>query len=175
MIDVASLGQFDAIVVGIRAYNTVPELAFRQELLMEYVKNGGTMLVQYNTNRRLVTDQLAPYSLQLSRDRVTDEQSPVEFLAPDHGVLNYPNTISKQDFEGWVQERGLYFPDQWDERFTAILGMNDKNAPQSNGSLLVAQYGKGHYIYTGLSFFRELPAGVPGAFRLFANLLSIGK
>jgi LmbE family N-acetylglucosaminyl deacetylase len=175
MIDASSLKQFDAIVVGIRAYNTVPELAFRQELLMEYVKNGGTMLVQYNTNRRLVTDQLAPYSLQLSRDRVTDEHSPVEFLVPDHAVLNYPNTITKQDFEGWVQERGLYFPDQWDERFTAVLGMNDKNAPQSNGSLLVAQYGKGHYIYTGLSFFRELPAGVLGAFRLFANLLSIGK
>ena len=170
-----NLKQYDAIVVGIRAYNTVPELSFRQPVLMNYVENGGTLILQYNTNRRLVTNELAPFSLTLSRDRVTDEFSEVEILNPDHPILNTPNIITQVDFEGWVQERGLYFPNEWAEEFTPILGMHDINYPQTNGALLVANYGKGYYIYTGLSFFRELPAGVPGAYRLFANLLSIGK
>ena len=165
----------DAIVVGIRAYNTVPELAFKQEVLMDYVKNGGVMVVQYNTNRRLVTENLAPYHLQLSRDRVTDENSKVTILAPEHPVLNSPNKISQADFSGWVQERGLYFPNEWDDHFTPILAMNDENYPETKGSLLVAPHGKGYYVYTGLSFFRELPAGVSGAYRLFANLLSLGN
>ena len=169
------LQEFDAIVVGIRAYNTVPELAFKQTKLNQYVENGGTLLLQYNTRHRLVTKDLAPYSIELSRDRVTDEFSEVKLLAPKHTVLNSPNKITQADFEGWVQERGLYFPDKWAKEFTPILGMHDKNYPQTKGSLLVAQYGKGYYIYTGLSFFRELPAGVSGAYRLFANLLSIGK
>jgi hypothetical protein len=169
------LQQYDAIVVGIRAYNTVPDLTFKQKELNSYVENGGTLILQYNTNHRLVTKDLAPYSLELSRDRVTDEFSEVKFLTPKHTVLNSPNKITQEDFKGWVQERGLYFPDNWAEEFTPILGMNDKNQKQTNGSLLVAQYGKGYYIYTGLSFFRELPAGVSGAYRLFANLLSIGK
>jgi len=167
--------QYDAIVVGIRAYNTVPELAFKQKELNNYVEQGGTLILQYNTNHRLVTKELAPYPLTLSRDRVTDEFSEVQILAPNHKVLNSPNKITLSDFEGWVQERGLYFPDNWSEEFTPILGMNDTNYPQTKGALLVAQYGKGYYIYTGLSFFRELPAGVSGAYRLFANLLSIGK
>lgn len=170
-----NLQQYDAIVIGIRAYNTVPELAFVQTYLNNYVKNGGTLVVQYNTNHALVTEDLAPYSLTLSRDRVTDEFSEVKFLAPKHPVLNYPNEITQKDFEGWVQERGLYFPNKWAKEFTPILGMHDKGESQTKGSLLVAKHGKGHYIYTGLSFFRELPAGVPGAYRLFANLLSIGK
>ncbi len=123
----------------------------------------------------MVTNDIAPFPITLSRERVTDEFSEVTILAPDHEVLNNPNKITQNDFEGWVQERGLYFPSEWDDSFTPILGMNDKDYPQSNGSLLVAPYGKGHYIYTGLSFFRELPAGVPGAYRLFANLLSVGK
>ena len=170
-----NLKKYDAIVVGIRAYNTVPELSFRQPVLMNYVENGGTLILQYNTNRRLVTNELAPFSLTLSRDRVTDEFSEVEILNPYHPILNTPNIITQVDFEGWVQERGLYFPNEWAEEFTPILGMHDINYPQTKGSLLVANYGKGYYIYTGLSFFRELPAGVPGAYRLFANLLSIGK
>ncbi len=165
----------DAIVVGIRAYNTIPELSFKQEILMEFVYNGGVMLVQYNTNRRLVTDKLAPYPIELSRDRVTDENSEVKILAPDHPALSTPNKISQADFRGWVQERGLYFPNNWDDAFTPILGMNDKNYPETKGSLLVAKYGSGYYVYTGLSFFRELPAGVSGAYRLFANLLSLGN
>jgi len=174
-INTATLAKYDAIVVGIRAYNTVPALAFKQTELNQYVENGGTLILQYNTSRRLVTEDLAPFPLTLSRDRVTDEFSAVEFLAPQHEVLNSPNKITQTDFENWVQERGLYFPNEWDDKFTPILGMHDKESPQTKGSLLVAEHGKGHYIYTGLSFFRELPAGVPGAYRLFANLLSIGK
>ena len=166
---------FDAIVIGIRAYNTVPELVFKQNLLMDYVKNGGVVVVQYNKSFGLVTTDLAPYSLQISRDRVTDENSAVRILAHDHPVLNSPNKITNADFKGWIQERGLYFPNSWDDAFTPILSMNDKGNPETQGSLLVANYGKGYYVYTGLSFFRELPAGVAGAYRLFANLLSLGK
>lgn len=170
-----NLQPYDAIVIGIRAYNTVPELAFKQSILNEYVNQGGTLVAQYNTSRGLVTTDLAPYPLQLSRDRVTDEFSPVSFLAPKHPVLNVPNTITQKDFDGWVQERGLYFPNQWDDAYTPILGMNDKDQAMTKGSLLVASYGKGHFVYTGLSFFRELPVGVPGAYRLFANILSLGN
>ncbi len=170
-----NLQDFDAIVLGIRAYNTVPELAFAQPILNKYVENGGTLIVQYNTNHALVTENIAPYSLKLSRDRVTDEFSDVKFLAPEDPLLNTPNKITQKDFEGWVQERGLYFPNEWAKQFTPILGMHDKGEPETKGSLLVAKYGKGYYIYTGLSFFRELPAGVPGAYRLFANMLSIGQ
>ncbi len=174
-ISAENLQNFDAIVVGIRAYNTVPELAFAQPALNKYVENGGTLIVQYNTSRGLVTENLAPYELKLSRDRVTDEFSEVKILAPENPVLNTPNKITQKDFEGWVQERGLYFPDEWAKEFTPILGMRDKGEKMTKGSLLVAKYGKGYYIYTGLSFFRELLAGVPGAYRLFANMLSIGK
>jgi len=163
------------VVIGIRAYNTKQELAYKQQVLFNYVENGGTMVVQYNTNRGLKTENLAPFPLQLSRDRVTDEFSKVEFLAKNHPVLNTPNKITQQDFEGWVQERGLYFPDEWDSEFTPILGMNDNGENQTKGSLLIANYGKGHYVYTGLSFFREFPAGVSGAYKLFANILSLGK
>ena len=170
-----SLQQFDAIVVGIRAYNTIPELEFKQSVLNDYVKDGGTLLLQYNTSHRLVTEDIAPFPLKLSRDRVTDEFSEVKLLEPKHPVLNQPNKITQNDFDGWVQERGLYFPGEWSSDFTPILGMNDKGAELTKGSLLVAKHGKGYYIYTGLSFFRELPAGVPGAYRLFANLLSVGK
>ena len=166
-----TLGGFDAVVVGIRAYNTKKELQFKQKYLLEYVKNGGNVIVQYNTNRGV--DVQAPYTLQLSRDRVTDEYAKVTMLAKNHGVLNYPNKISDSDFDGWVQERGLYFPNEWSAEYEPILAMNDKGETAKKGSLLVAKYGKGNYIYTGLSFFRELPAGVPGAYKLFANLLSL--
>lgn len=174
-ITTAKLQDFDAVVIGIRAYNTQDELAFKQETFFDYVKNGGTMVVQYNKHRGLITENIAPYPLRLSYDRVTDEFSKVNFLAKDHPVLNTPNKITKKDFEGWVQERGLYFPDEWSEEFTPILGMKDEGEKELKGSLLVANYGKGHYVYTGLSFFREFPAGVSGAYKLFANLLSLGK
>ena len=133
------------------------------------------MIVQYNTNSKLQVDDLAPFDLKLSRDRVTDENAEVHFLNPEHPVLNYPNKITEKDFEGWTQERGLYFPNEWSADFTPILSMNDKDETPKEGSLLVAKYGKGYFIYTGLSFFREFPAGVAGAYRLFTNMLSIGK
>ena len=167
------LEKFDAVVVGIRAYNTVDELKNKQEELLTYVKDGGNLILQYNTSQRFQLPNLAPYLINLSRGRVTDENAPVHFLAPEHPVLNEPNKINQKDFEGWVQERGLYFPEAWGPEFTPILSMNDPGEEPLHGSLLVAPYGKGNYIYTGLSFFRELPAGVPGAFKLFANLVSM--
>ncbi len=170
-----NLSRFDAIVVGIRAYNVVDELKFKQKLLLNFVEQGGNMIVQYNTNRGIKVTNIAPYNLKLSRDRVTDENAEVRFLAPQHSLLNFPNKITQQDFEGWTQERGLYFPNEWSQEFTPILSMNDKGETAKDGSLLVAKYGKGYYIYSGLSFFREFPEGVSGAYRLFANMLSIGK
>ena len=176
-IDAETLEKYDAVVVGIRAYNTVDELKFKQKYILDYVKNGGNVIVQYNTNRRITVDpsELAPYNLQLSRDRVTDENAAVEIIAKDHSIVNFPNKIEQKDFDGWVQERGLYFPNDWAPEFTPILSMNDKGETSKKGSLLVAKYGKGNYIYTGLSFFRELPAGVPGAYKLFTNMISLGK
>ena len=169
------LSAFDAVVVGIRAYNIVEALKFKQEILFDFVDKGGNMVVQYNTNRGIKVDNIAPFDLQLSRDRVTDENAEVTLLAPNHELLNFPNKITTKDFEGWTQERGLYFPDQWSSDFTPILSMHDKDETAKTGSLLVAKHGKGYYIYTGLSFFREFPVGVSGAYRLFANMLSIGK
>lgn len=174
----ANLEGFDAIVTGIRAYNVLEEeMRNKQQFLIDYVAHGGTLVVQYNTagRRGLNIPNLAPYKLNLSRTRVTNENSPVTLLAPDHPVLNYPNKIGADDFKGWVQERGLYFPGEWGEEFTPVLSMNDPGEAPANGSLLVAPYGKGYYAYTGLSFFRELPAGVPGAYKIFANILSLGK
>ena len=164
---------FDVVITGIRAYNTDKTLVFKQDILFEFVKEGKTMLVQYNTTDELVTKNIAPFPLKISRDRVTEENAEVRFLAPQHGVLNYPNKISSKDFEGWKQEQGLYYPSEWDVAFTSILSSNDQGETPKNGVLLIAKYGKGHYIYTGLSFFRELPEGVSGAFRLMANLISI--
>ena len=169
--------EFDAVVLGIRAYNVHDVLKIKQPILMDYVKNGGTMIVQYNTAGRWdrAYKEIAPFPLSLSRDRVTDENSKVEILEPEHPLMSYPNQIQMADFEGWVQERGLYFPREWDTAFTAPLSMQDEGYDATKGSLLAAPFGEGHYIYTGLSFFRELPAGVSGAYKLFANMLSIGK
>ena len=172
-IDNKNLHKFDAVVLGIRAYNVVKELKFKQKFLLEYVEKGGNMIVQYNTNRNV--DVAAPFTLNLSRDRVTDEFAEVRVLEKNHELLNFPNKITNKDFKGWVQERGLYFPNTWSNEYTPILSMNDKGETAKKGSLLIAKYGKGNYIYTGLSFFRELPAGVSGAYKLFANMLSVGK
>ncbi|MBT8310564.1 MAG: PIG-L family deacetylase [Flavobacteriaceae bacterium] len=170
-----TLSRFDAIVVGIRAYNIVDQLKYKQKVLFDFVDKGGNMIVQYNTSRRLKVDELAPYPLKLGRDRVTDEFAEVRFINPEHELMNFPNKITQDDFKGWTQERGLYFPSEWSDEFKPILSINDKGETPKEGSLLVAKHGDGHYIYTGLSFFREFPAGVPGAYRLFANMLSIGK
>ncbi|MCK6617947.1 MAG: PIG-L family deacetylase [Cyclobacteriaceae bacterium] len=170
-----NLKRVDAVVLGVRAINTNERIRYIMPTLLEYVAQGGTIVVQYNTSTDLETDKYSPYPLTISRDRVTEEDAEVRILKPDHPVLNYPNKITARDFDGWVQERGLYFPNKWDERYEAILSMNDKGEEPKNGSLLVATYGNGYYVYTGLSFFRELPEGVPGAYRLFANLVSLGK
>lgn len=168
------LKNYDAIVLGIRAFNTVGWLKYKNKELFEYVKNGGTLISQYNTSHSLVTEEIAPYPLVLSRDRITVEESPVKIIAPDHRLMNYPNKITEKDFEDWVQERGLYFPGEWSEEFTPVFESNDPGEDPAKGGLLVAKYGEGYYIYSGYSWFRELPAGVPGAYRIFTNMLSIG-
>ncbi len=176
-IEEGSLDKYDGIVLGIRAYNVIEELQFKQPYLLEYVKKGGNMIVQYNTANRWRSQfaNIAPYPLTISRDRVTDEKAKVRILAKEHELVRFPNEIGPEDFDGWVQERGLYFPSEWSQEFTPILTMNDEGETPKQGSLLVAPYGNGYYIYTGLSFFRELPAGVTGAYKLFANMLSLGK
>jgi len=170
-----NLKRMDAVVLGVRALNTNPRIRYFMSTLLDYVKTGGTLVVQYNTNGELETEAFAPFPLALSRDRVTEEDAAVRVLAPQSPLLTTPNTITAKDFEGWVQERGLYYPKTWDSQYTPLLSMNDKGETPKDGSLLVAHYGEGYYIYTGLSFFRELPEGVPGAYKLFANLVSAGK
>ncbi|MDV3307617.1 MAG: PIG-L family deacetylase [Cyclobacteriaceae bacterium] len=170
-----TLARLDAVVVGVRALSTRDGIERIMSQVLKYVEGGGTAIVQYNNDTRLDYKMFAPYPLKLSRERVSEEDAEVRILVPDHPALNTPNKITARDFEGWVQERGLYFPSSWDQRYSALLSMNDKNEPPRDGSLLVASYGKGYYVYTGLSFFRELPEGVPGAYRLFANLVSLGK
>ncbi len=172
-ITAAKLAGYDAVVLGIRAYNTLDWLPGVNDQLLDYVKAGGTMVVQYNTNRGVDMNKFAPFPLSLSRDRVTVEQADMKFVDAKSNVLTLPNELSAADFEGWVQERGLYFPNQWDAAYKPIFEVADPGEEASKGSLLVAEYGKGHYVYTGLSFFRELPAGVPGAYRLFVNLLEL--
>ena len=169
------LKEFDAVVLGIRAYNTHKSLRFAQPELEAYVRAGGTLIVQYNTSMDLAADKLTPLPFKISRARVTDERAEVRIEQPGHKALNRPNRITAADFEGWVQERGLYFPTDWHTDYAAPLSMNDPDEAPSSGVLLIAQIGKGHYVYTGLSFFRQLPAGVPGAARLFANLLALSK
>lgn len=170
----ANLAKMDAVVLGVRAFNTNERLRFIMPELLDYVKRGGVLVVQYNTNFDLGSIY-SPYPLKISRDRVAEEDAEVRILKPDHPALNFPNKITQADFDGWVQERGLYFPDTWDKNFEALLSMNDKGEKPKDGSLLIAKYGEGYYVYTGLSFFRELPEGVPGAYKLFANLVSLGK
>jgi LmbE family N-acetylglucosaminyl deacetylase len=165
----------DAVVVGVRAFNVRNNIGMALPTLFSYIKNGGTVVAQYNVAEKLKANEIAPYELHLSRDRVTDEKAKVTILDPESPVLNTPNKITSADFDGWVQERGLYFPNKWDEHFTPIIAINDPGEAPMKGSLLVAQYGKGYFVYTGLSLFRQLPAGVPGAYRLLANLISLGK
>lgn len=168
------LAGLDAMVLGVRAYNTLDGLKARQPALFDYVKSGGTLLIQYTTTQGMKVEQVAPLPLKISRDRVSEEQAEVRFLLPQHPALVSPNRITAADFGGWVQERGLYFANEWDKGFEAVLSSNDTGEPPRDGGLLVAKYGQGHVVYTGYSFFRQIPAGVPGAYRLFANLLALG-
>jgi LmbE family N-acetylglucosaminyl deacetylase len=169
------LSQYQTIVVGIRAYDTQKDLAANNKKLLDFVFSGGTLVTQYETG---VADfnkgKFTPYPAQLSRIRVSVEEAPVEIVAQEDGIFHYPNQITEHDFDGWVQERGLYFMDQWDSNFKPLLASHDPGESPQKGGLLRAQYGKGTYIYTGYAFFRQLPAGVPGAIRLYVNLLSAG-
>jgi hypothetical protein len=144
-------------------------------MILNYVEQGGTYIVQYQVLERGQTDNLGPLPLTVSRNRVTDEYAEMKFKDPRHPLLNSPNTITVKDFEGWVQERGLYFASAWDPKYETVFSCADPNEQPQEGSLLYAKIGKGTYIFTGLSFFRQLPAGVEGAYRLFANLVSAGK
>jgi LmbE family N-acetylglucosaminyl deacetylase len=176
-INTENLVSFDAIVSGIRAYNVHEWLNSKYDILMRYIEEGGTYIVQYNTNNFIssVSSKLGPYPFTISRTRVTDEKAAVRILQPDHRIFHFPNEITPTDFEEWVQERSIYQAEKADNRYDRLLSMNDKGDQASDGSLLVASYGKGHFVYTGLVFFRQLPAGVPGAFRLMANLLALSE
>lgn len=169
------LTQFDAIVTGVRAYNTNDKLQLQYKKLMNYVKNGGNLIVQYNTNNRISTipQNIGPYPFVITRDRVTDEKATVTFTQPNHPALNFPNKITEADFANWVQERGIYYATDSLKKYDMILSMKDPNEKPNEGSLLIAPYGQGNFVYTGLAFFRQLPAGVPGAYRFFANLISL--
>ena len=173
-ITLSNLRKTDAVIFGIRALNTNTRLRYFMSDVLSYAKEGGTVIMQYNTNGGLQFENFSPYDLTIGRDRVTDEDSEVRILKPEHKVFNYPNKITSGDFTNWVQERGLYFPSTWGKEFEAILSMNDPKESPKDGSLLIAPYGEGYFVYTGLSFFRQLPAGVPGAYKLFANIISLG-
>ncbi len=175
MLESNNLSQYDAIITGIRAYNTRERLKFTQPKLLEYVKSGGTLIVQYNVASGLVTQEIGPYSFRISQDRITDEEAKINFVDPNNKILNFPNKISDKDFNGWVQERGLYFADQWDDKYKTIFSGYDKSEKELFGSTLFTSYGNGVFIYTGLSWFRQLPAGVAGAYRIFANMIASGK
>jgi hypothetical protein len=167
------LSRYGTIVLGIRAYDTQKDVADNNKKLLDYVFAGGTLIVQYNASAAdFNKGNFTPYHAQISRARVTVEEAPVEILAPGDGVFHFPNEITARDFDGWVQERGLYFMDQWASAFTPLLSCHDPGEPEQKGGLLRAKYGKGTYIYTGYAFFRQLPAGVPGAIRLYVNLLA---
>jgi hypothetical protein len=171
------LKDFDAIISGVRAYNTNEWLNKYYEKLMKYVEAGGNLIVQYNTSNQIgpVRSKIGPYNFTISRNRITDENASVDFLTPAHPVLNYPNKITGEDFKGWVQERSIYHATDLDKKFEAILRMNDPGEKPEEGSLVIASYGKGFFTYTGLVFFRELPAGVPGAYRLLSNLIALNQ
>jgi LmbE family N-acetylglucosaminyl deacetylase len=172
----ATLKTLDAVITGVRAYNVQPYLVDKYEILMDYVAQGGNLIVQYNTNSfvgPIRAGRIGPYPFVISRNRVTDETAKVTFLKPEHPVLNFPNKITDGDFNDWVQERGIYFADQLDPKYETVLAMNDPSEPEQKGSLIIADHGKGKFVYTGLVFFRQLPAGVPGAYRLLANIIAL--
>ena len=169
----ADLYGYKAIICGIRAFNTRKELAGQQKRLIDYVENGGTWIVQHNTRFGFQVKQIGPYPFSVTgRDRISEEDAPLKMLIPEHPVFNYPNVITQKDFDNWVQERGLYFADSWEGKLYPLLAGHDANEPDKLGGLLYARYGKGVFIFTALSWFRQLPAGVPGAARLFVNLIS---
>lgn len=171
-----NLAKFETVILGIRAYNTIPELKLKSKILNNYVENGGTVIVQYITSgfrSNLDLSEFAPYPLKIGRERVTDESAKVSFVNKTHQVLLYPNKITEKDFGNWVQERGLYFASEWSKEFEPIFSMNDQNESPKEGSLLITKHGKGHFVYTGISFFRQIPNGTDGAYRLLVNLIEL--
>lgn len=177
MLSKEDLSKYQAIVTGVRAYNTNERLQIHYNKLMNYIQNGGNLIVQYNTNNRIgpVGTKVGPYPFTISRDRVTDDNAEVRFINPKHPVLHFPNEITSQDFNDWVQERGIYFASDIDKNYETIFSMNDPKEKASEGSLIIGKYGKGNFVYSGLVFFRQLPAGIPGAYRLFSNLIALPK
>jgi LmbE family N-acetylglucosaminyl deacetylase len=175
MSSVKYLSNYEAIIIGIRAFNTQQKIAAWMPVLMQYVQNGGTLIVQYNTNQNLVTQHFSPYPITISRDRVTEEDAKVTFTNPDSRLLHFPNNITPADFNNWVQERGVYYPGQWDEHYQTLVAMHDTGEKELQSGILYTPYGKGQFIYTSLAFFRQLPAGNTGAIKLMMNLLSAGK
>ena len=171
----SDLSGYDAIVTGVRAFNVNFRLAVEEPKLLDYVHSGGNLVVQYNNFNGLVTNQIGPYPFRIVNQRVTDEDAKITVLDKTNPLLNYPNSITQDDFTGWVQERGLYFVTDIDSNYKPLLQMNDPGEPPNNGALIEGNYGKGRFVYTSLAFFRQLPAGVPGAYRLFVNLLSKPK
>jgi hypothetical protein len=172
-----NLSQYDAIITGVRAYNIYDWLNTYHSLLMQYVENGGNLIVQYNTSNQIgpVKAKIGPYDFGISRARITDENAAVKILQPDHQILNFPNKITSKDFDGWIQERSIYHASNWDKHYETIFSMHDPGESDDEGSLITTKYGKGTFVYTGLVFFRELPAGVPGAYRLMANIIALNK
>lgn len=177
MLTKENLSQFESIITGVRAYNTNEKLSTYKQKLMDYVSNGGNLIVQYNTNSFVgpFKGDIGPYPFKITRDRVTDENASVNFELPNHPVLNTPNKITSADFAGWIQERCIYTAGDVDAKYEMPLSMADPDEKANKGSLIIAKHGKGSFIYTGLAFFRELPAGVPGAYRLLVNMIELGK
>lgn len=177
LLSTISLQQFDAIITGVRAHNTQEWLNKYYEKLMAYVEQGGNYMVQYNTSNQIgpVKAKIGPYPFAITRNRITDQDAAVVFLDPTHPVFNFPNRILPQDFEGWIQERSIYHGLDTAGKLQPLLSMADPDEKPDTGSLLVARYGKGWFTYTGLSLFRQIPAGVTGAYRLLANLLALGN
>jgi len=177
----ANLQKYNTIIVDNRVYESQPELIAANQKLLDYAKGGGTLIVFYHKTNEWNPDpkrnrpQLAPYHLILSDDRITDENAPIAFIEPDHPLLNSPNKIGPEDFVGWIQERGLYYPKEWDANYHALLQSNDPGEAPLKGGLLAADYGRGHYIYTSMVWYRQLRAGVPGAYRMLANMISYGQ
>jgi LmbE family N-acetylglucosaminyl deacetylase len=172
-----NLQQFDAIIAGVRAYNTDDWLNGHYDALMKYISDGGNLIVQYNTSTQIgpIRAKIGPYNFDITRTRVTDENAPARFMDPGDSVLNFPNKINDDDFKGWVQERSIYHAANWDKNFRTVISMNDPGEKPDEGSLIISRYGKGFFTYTGLVFYRELPAGVPGAYRLMANLIALNR
>jgi hypothetical protein len=166
---------YDAIIMGVRAYNTRAILKTQQQRLLDYVFKGGNLVVQYNVSRDLFVESIGPYPIKLSRNRVTEEDAVVTMLEPGHPLLNFPNKILAGDFDNWIQERGLYFAEEWAPEYKAPLSCFDKGETPQAGGLLAAAYGQGNFIYSGYAFFRQIPGGVPGALKLFINMISLEK